>query len=141
MESVARGFASRRNRRGVVVGVLPGRVDAGGVRTPPGYPNRWIDIPICTHLPLSGDQGRDPLSRNHINVLSADVVIALPGGAGTRTEVELSLVYRRPLIVFLGEGGAIEGLDEARVLVARSLADVERFVEAQLSSPDGVRFQ
>jgi uncharacterized protein (TIGR00725 family) len=134
MEAVARGFASREGRRGVAIGVLPGRVDAGGLRTPTGYPNRWIDIPIRTHLPFSGDQGFDPLSRNHINVLSVDVVIALPGGPGTRSEVELAMMYQKPVIAFLGDDGRIDGIEDGRVLVARDLEEVARWVDETFDS-------
>jgi hypothetical protein len=37
----------------------------------------------------SGDEGRDTLSRNHINALTADLVVVLPGGSGTLSELEL----------------------------------------------------
>ena len=39
--------------------------------------NRFVELPIRTHLHLSGAQGTELASRNHINVLSSDVVIAL----------------------------------------------------------------
>ena len=45
-------------------------------------------------------QGKDNLSRNHINVLTSDLIIALPGGEGTRSEIELSLEYQKPLLIF-----------------------------------------
>src|ERR1043166_4824203 len=35
------------------------------------------EIVIRTHLPLSGNKGTDPLSRNHINALTADCVVIL----------------------------------------------------------------
>ena len=39
-------------------------------------------------------------SRNHIIVLSADHVVALPGGPGTRSEVELALDYgKSPVLI------------------------------------------
>ena len=131
MLTVSRAFASVAGRRGVAVGVLPGRVDSGGLRSPPGYPNDWIDLPIRTHLPFSGEQGMDPLSRNHINVLSSDVIVALPGGAGTRSEVELAVMYRRPVIAYLGRDGVIEGLAAGAVPVAADLDEVAGFVESQ----------
>jgi predicted Rossmann-fold nucleotide-binding protein len=46
-------------------------------------------------------------------VLSADVVVVLPGGAGTRTELELARRYGKP------------------VVVAEDLAAVRAFVLAQ----------
>ena len=75
MAAVARAFHETPGRRGLVIGILP--AEAFGSATPkPGYPNPWVEVPIFTHLP-SGD---GPTSRNHLNVLSADVVILLPGG-------------------------------------------------------------
>jgi predicted Rossmann-fold nucleotide-binding protein len=41
------------------------------------------------------------MSRNHINVLSADVLIALPGGEGTASELALARRYGRPAIAFV----------------------------------------
>ena len=122
MAAVCRGFAAVPGRRGVSVGVLP----AG---PPPGYPNPWVDIVVRTHLPKRGEEGAEVLSRNHINVLSAAVVVALPGRAGTRTEVALALHYRKPLIAYLGPDGEIaDTLRTALPAVANSLTDVTAFV-------------
>ena len=49
------------------------------------------------------------MSRNHINVLSSTAVVALPGGAGTVSEVCLAHAYGRPVLVFHGEGGRLAG--------------------------------
>lgn len=91
MAAVSRGFASVPHRRGLAIGVLP----AG---PPPGYPNPWVDVAIRTHLEALGERGQAPESRNHINVLSSDVVVALPGGAGTRSEIALAARYGRPVV-------------------------------------------
>jgi hypothetical protein len=62
------------------------------------------------------------------------VVIALPGSAGTRTEVELALRYGRPLIAFLGRDGTIEGLAREQLpAVAQTLVEVEAFVRGHLA--------
>jgi uncharacterized protein (TIGR00725 family) len=100
MLSVSRAFAESPARRGIVVGVLP--CESLGDRATPkaGYPNAFVELAIRTHLPYSGDRGTDDLSRNHVNVLSSDAIVALPGGEGTAAEVSLALRYRRPLAVF-----------------------------------------
>ena len=118
-----------------MIGVLPGDVEAGEPVAPSGYPNQWVEIPIRTHLPLSGEQGRDPMSRNHLNVLSADVIVALPGGEGTRSEVELALEYRRPLMCWLGEAGRIPGIEEAGASLAGSFAELVDFLQQQIRLP------
>lgn len=131
MESVSRAFASVPGRRGLVIGVLPGSVEAAGYEPKAGYPNPWVEIPIRTHLPLSGERGADPMSRNHINVLSSDVIVAMPGGNGTASEVALSLEYGKPLIAYLQRRDQIPGLPAA-VLVESDLQKLKAFVRSRL---------
>jgi len=129
MAAVCRAFAAVPDRRGVSVGVLP----AG---PPPGYPNPSLDIIIQTHLPKRGGEGADVLSRNHINVLSAAAVVALPGREGTRTEVALALHYRRPFIAYLGPGGVIAGVSRTTLpAVATTLDEVIAFVRRHVGEP------
>ncbi len=106
MLAVSRGFARVQPRRGFVLGVLPADADAPGA-SPPGYPNPFVEVALRTHLPLSGTAGEDLLSRNHINVLSADVVLALPGAAGTASEVRLARRYGRPVAALLHREGEL----------------------------------
>ena len=79
MEAVCEAYVSVSGRRGVCVGVLPGP-DAR-----PGYPNRFVELPIRTHLPHVGAMGADPRSRNHLNVLLAGVFIVVGGEGGGTT--------------------------------------------------------
>ena len=74
---------------GFVIGVLP---DTDATRA-----SSAIDVAIRTGL---GD------ARNVVNVLSSDVVIALPGGAGTLSEVALALSARKPVIALGWDPGA-----------------------------------
>jgi len=108
MSSVAEHF-KRIKPEGTVIGVLPSRAPGSG-EPPPGYPNPWIDIAVRTHLHLSGELGTAPLSRNHINVLSSTVMVALPGGAGTASEVRLARAYGRPVIVYHGGRERLAGV-------------------------------
>ncbi len=62
------------------------------------------EIVIRTHLPYSGDEGRDTLSRNHINALTADLVVILPGGSGTLSELQLAWEYGKDIMIFVGKG-------------------------------------
>jgi uncharacterized protein (TIGR00725 family) len=126
MRAVSRAFCETAAPRGASIGVLP-----AGAR---GYPNEWVEIAIRTHLPYSGERGTDPLSRNHINVLSSDAVVALPGAAGTASEVRLALEYGTPVIAFLGKDNVVPDLDP-RVRVARAIAEVEEFLRRSLGDP------
>ena len=128
MGAVSEAFARESDREGLVLGVLPG--DATGA-SPGGYPNPWVELPIRTHLPLSGEQGTDTASRNHLNVLTADVLIALPGSAGTRSEVELALRYGKP-VVRHARGDGTDGVEGVETLA--DLEDVLAFVREH-SSP------
>jgi uncharacterized protein (TIGR00725 family) len=127
MSAVSRAFTEVSNRRGLVIGILPsaGREPRGEPRE--GYPNPWVEIAVFTHLPSSGSKGTDPLSRNHINVLSADVLVALPGGTGTASEIQLALRYERPIVAHLLSRGEIPDLPDA-VRCEPDLKGVKEFV-------------
>ena len=88
-----------------------------------------------THLPLRSERGGEALSRNHLNVLSADVVIALPGGPGTASEVTLALRYGRPLVAHLERREEILDLPED-VPLEPSLDGVKIFVLRTLGYPE-----
>jgi uncharacterized protein (TIGR00725 family) len=133
MLAASQAFAEVERRTGLVIGVLPCRDDDPQCCPKPGYPNPFVEIAIATHLPLSGVRGMQQMSRNHINVLSSDVLVALPGGQGTVSEVMLALRYEKPVVAYLGESGSIPGLP-ASVPVARSIDEVDTFVRGHLSS-------
>jgi uncharacterized protein (TIGR00725 family) len=130
MASVSQAFAETKGRAGSIIGVLPAVPEAPH-SPPPGYPNPWVEIAIRTHLAARGEDGGDMLSRNHINILSADAVIALPGGAGTLSEVKLALAYRRPLAAHIATAADLPGLPH-QVAVAPRLDDVRAFLETAL---------
>ncbi len=110
MASVSK-FYKRLKPKGLVIGILP-CASEGASEPRFGYPNQWVDIAIQTHLHLSGSQGTTPMSRNHINILSSTAIVALPGGAGTVSEVSLAYQYRRPVVVFHGDGPRLSGVPE-----------------------------
>lgn len=66
---------------GLVIGILPGHDKRGA--------SPHIDVAVPTGM---GD------ARNVINVLASDVVVALPGGAGTISEVALALKSGRTVV-------------------------------------------
>jgi uncharacterized protein (TIGR00725 family) len=125
MEAVSRAFQGVPDRAGLVVGIAPCGDDPAKPRA--GYPNSFVELTILTHLPLSGTSGTDPLSRNHINVLSSNVLIALPGGSGTASEVALAVRYGRPIAAFVDARSDIPALPEA-VPALGTLAEVQDFV-------------
>lgn len=99
---------------------------------PPGYPNVFVDLAIRTHLPSSGGAGLSALSRNHVNVLSSDVLVALPGGSGTAFQIELAIRYGVPVCRFLGRPGSIDAIlsekAEAAAPAFYDFASVQLFV-------------
>ena len=135
MEAVSRAFVETSPRAGLTIGVIPATVeplaalerrDATAVdyRLPPGYPNPWVEIAIYTHLPDSGPEGTRGSSRNHINVLSADAIVALPGEAGTESEIWLAVQYGVPVAAY----GAHAGEVACGIPCLRTLADVRHFL-------------
>jgi uncharacterized protein (TIGR00725 family) len=130
MEAVSRAFVGAPRERGICIGIIPcSEWDAGIPKE--GYPNRYVELPIYTHLPYSGRRGTDSLSRNHINVLSCAAIVALPGGPGTASEVSLAVRYRKPIVVFSPDDALVEyfSKDAARAL---TLHEVARFLEPHL---------
>lgn len=130
MEAVSRAFQARPGRAGLVVGIAPCGDDPGVPR--PGYPNPFVELAILTHLPLSGELGTDPMSRNHINVLSSNVLIALPGGNGTSSEVALAVRYHRPIVAFVDTRSDIPALPDT-VPAVTELSEVQEFVKRILA--------
>jgi uncharacterized protein (TIGR00725 family) len=87
-----------------VVGILKSEDGAEG--------SQYLDLAICTGM---GD------ARNAINVLSSDVVIALPGGSGTLSEVALGLKAGKTVIaVGWDPGEAMRSSGPGRLLDATS---------------------
>lgn len=138
MASVSEGFARVGGRRGLVLGVLPR--DGESALPAPGYPNPWVEIPIRTHLPQRGEAGAETLSRNHINVLTADIVIVLPGGSGTASEARLSVRYGRPVVAYAPDPGRLGEAVGDGIPLRRDLLGVAEFVDqalARLPPPAG----
>ncbi|WP_224360549.1 SLOG cluster 4 domain-containing protein [Hyalangium versicolor] len=100
MRAAAEAFVAVPGRRGVSIGIVPGELVDGVYRPKPGYPNPSVELPVFTHLPLSGAQGQELMSRNHLNVLSSHALVVLPGGAGTASEAALALRYHKPTLLF-----------------------------------------
>ena len=107
MEAVCRGA---KGNNGLTVGILPGsEKDA----------NPYLDILIVTGM---GD------ARNAINVKSANVVIAVHGGAGTLSEIGLALKAGKKVIALRSSGGiaermAGEVINGNKILSADSVTD------------------
>ena len=131
MSSVSKAFSEVSGRRGLSIGIVPCAADGAASEPRQGYPNPWVEVAVLTHLPSSGQSGAEPMSRNHINVLSSSVLVALPGGSGTSSEVALALRYGRPLIAFLRSRDEIPDLP-AEVRAEDDLEEVKKFVRERI---------
>lgn len=87
MEASAKGASENG---GLTIGILPDN-NSGNV-------SRHIHIPIYT------DMGN---ARNNINVLSSDIVVACPGGAGTISEIALAFKNQKHVICMNFDIGTI----------------------------------
>lgn len=133
MHAVSRAFAEIEHRSGLVIGVIPAASGDQPGRPRPGYPNPFVELVIRTHLPLSGVDGTSPRSRNHINVLTSDIIIALAGRAGTSSEVKLAMHYGVPVIAYVDDRSAIPDLPSA-VPVISDLPELKARVGAAIAS-------
>ena len=84
--SLLAGFSSVRGRAGRAIGVVPEGATEGL--------NPFNDTLLFTNLPAGHAY---PNSRNHLNVLLSDVIVALAGGPGTLHEIGLARHYGRAL--------------------------------------------
>ncbi|MCX5711112.1 MAG: TIGR00725 family protein [Candidatus Omnitrophica bacterium] len=102
MEAVCSGFKAAG---GITIGILPGydKKDA----------NAYVDIAIPTGLGLA---------RNVLVVKAADVVVALPGEAGTLSEIAYCLQFGIPVI-------SLESWDIKGVIKVKTVDDAIREVK------------
>lgn len=107
MDASARGASEAG---GLVVGILPGDTTDGV--------SRHVDIAIPTGM---GD------ARNAINVLASDVIVALPGGAGTISEVALALKAGRPVVTVRFDAGSAFASYRACGLLRDAASPAEAF--------------
>jgi len=102
---------------GLVIGVLKSETGSEG--------SRFLDVAIKTGM---GD------ARNVINVLTSDVVIALPGGPGTLSEVALGLKSGKTVIVVGWDPGPeMRKPGPGRLLTASDAEEAIGLVERELS--------
>jgi uncharacterized protein (TIGR00725 family) len=131
MRSVSRAFTQAERRRGICIGVVPCFSERQRGKPKDGYPNEFVELAIYTHLPYSGEHGTDDLSRNHINVLSCDAIVALPGGRGTASELILANEYRKPAIVYSPDMDVVQWFPQSVPRTA-TLEGVRKFLEIHL---------
>lgn len=121
MEAVAKGCSEAG---GISIGLLPGEEFNDG--------NEYNTIAIPTGIGYA---------RNSMNVLAADVVIAIGGASGTLCEMAFAWSYKKPIIALTTSGGWAEKLagqhidhrQEQPVHEAHSLEDVKRLLEKLLA--------
>ena len=117
MEAASRG-AFENN--GTVIGILPG--------DNPDQANKYCNIVIPTGIGFA---------RNIINILSADIVIAIGGKAGTLSELAYAWQYEKPVISCLFADGwskkfpetLIDDRGSGKIYTARSVEDVFKYID------------
>lgn len=131
MAAVAEAFCAAPGRRGVSIGILPTAAHPRrGFAPLPGYPNRWVEVPIVTPLGIFTGTDDAPITRNYVNVLTADAVVALPGSAGTHNEIRLARRFGKKLVLF---GPPAEfAVYQGALPVAATLPEVIAFLDSVL---------
>ncbi|HEV3105200.1 MAG TPA: DNA-binding protein [Trinickia sp.] len=133
MLAASRAFAAVPERTGRSIGIIPSETHPLLGYVPlAGYPNAFVDMPILTPLPRKEAGAPDSaLNRNYVNVLTSDVVIALPGGPGTLDEIRLATRFAKPLMC-IGPAAAFDGVPDGTRITSQ-LADVYAFIGAKTS--------
>ncbi|MGC4044502.1 MAG: hypothetical protein QM758_11975 [Armatimonas sp.] len=152
MEQACRDFQLARNKAGTTgqtIGILPDSDTS----------NKWVEILIRTHLPAGNhagnryQNGRDPRSCNWLEVRSADVMVALPGGVGTEAEINLAAAHGTPIVLYGWKSNPLPSLEIKAfvelntpespmpaflrlptIAVAHTKQDVFDFIEAHLQA-------
>lgn len=84
-EGVMRASAKGAHEAGgFVIGIHPGETGNGDVA-------EHLDIAVFTGIGFA---------RNHINILTSDVVVALPGSYGTMNEITFAKTHGKPVILY-----------------------------------------
>jgi uncharacterized protein (TIGR00725 family) len=147
MAAAAEGFVGTEGRPGFSIGVVP-RYPGGPLERPNQdadgrpYPNPFVEIPIYSVLPPRVDDWHNQPARNHVNILSADGIIALPGNVGTRNELEMAMAYRgemdRPRgerrTVLIGPPDEFDADQKERFVLAATVADAEHHLRGALAA-------
>ena len=134
MKKVSEAFYSvpKSERQGVTIGVIPTIEEPNGFfKIREGYPNPFVEVPIITPLPISDVNNPALINRNHVNILTSDIVIALPGGPGTANEINLALKFGKPLILFDPDNTSPNF--PPSVPRALTINDIDRFLNEQSS--------
>jgi uncharacterized protein (TIGR00725 family) len=147
MAAVAEGFVGVPGRIGFSIGIVPR--DPNGPLDEPNhaedgtpYPNPFVEIAIHSALPPRVEDWHRLPARNHVNILSADGIIALPGGAGTRNEIEMAAAYRGELnrprserrTVLIGPPNEFDVEHKERFVLAATLDDAENHMRSALAA-------
>jgi predicted Rossmann-fold nucleotide-binding protein len=153
MLAAAEGFTAVEPRAGLSIGIIP-RDRERGFETvnhdPEGrpYPNRFVEVAIRTPLASRADDWRHVPARNHINVLTADAIIALPGQAGTHNELDMAAYFGGEMgrrreqrrTILLGPAGEFTSEHRSLFMHAADVAAAERHVRhiLELAVPNEV---
>jgi predicted Rossmann-fold nucleotide-binding protein len=131
MTAVSEAFTRVEARQGICIGIAPSKAHPDlGYAAKPGYPNASVELAILSPLGNFNWNKPEALTRNHINILTSDAIVALPGGSGTQNEIELAVRFRKPVILFGPEHEFISAPAGAPRTV--SLSEVQEFIRQSL---------
>ena len=116
MEASAKGA---KDNGGITVGVLP--VDDTD------WASQYIDIPIVTGMGMA---------RNVINILSSDLIIALPGKAGTISKIAIALKYNKEIVLFKFDVGKWikPYYEEGKIYLINDIEELRAFIKSKFNN-------
>jgi len=97
MEAVAQGFQEAPERKGIILGIMPGEDKSEA--------NPYLDMVLPTGLGLL---------RNGLIARSCDAMIAIGGGSGTLSELVMAWHENKPLAI-LGASGWYQALSGQKI--------------------------
>lgn len=101
MTAVSKAFVETTPRRGHTIGIIPTEKQANGTfQAKAGYPNPYIEIPVFTPLGVFAGEGTEFISRNFVNIMTANAIVALPGSGGTKNEINIAIKFGKPVCLF-----------------------------------------
>jgi uncharacterized protein (TIGR00725 family) len=138
MMSASKAFTEYEHRDGVCIGIVPTREYNGQMVPSSEYQNEYVEVPIITPLDVKALSDTVPYSRNYVNIMTSNAVVVLPGDHGTHNEVALSIMFKKPMVLF-GPEKAFERFPDKHTRVD-TIEEVKEFLEkATAKFKDGER--
>ena len=136
MSEVSKAFVNYPDVEGEVIGIHPVTDFELNSSNHTSMLNTHVTITVFTRLSDKAQNDAMPYSLNYVNILSSDAIVVLPGAHGTKNETSLSLLYKKPVILY-GADGVFREFPSDTTFTS-TIGEVDRFLSLALSRHHGV---